>query len=116
MPDAASKVSSPIPSDAPIAAGLSQDEIAKTVEAQGKVFDPCYKILGKKSAKVKVKATVGPAGQVNAIELVLSNSKNAKMDACVIEAFKKIKFPSPHGNSTATITFPMDFGGLEQVP
>jgi hypothetical protein len=112
----AEKPSAAPTTDVPIAAGLSQEEIAKAVESQGKVFDPCYKTLGKKSASVKVRATVGPAGQVNAVELIVSNSKNAKMDTCVIEGFKKIKFPSPHGSSTATITFPMDFGPLERVP
>ena len=52
---------------------------------------------------------------VNDTKVIGSNAKNAKVDACVADAFKKIKFPVPKNSATSTITFPMEFQGVEEV-
>jgi len=44
-----------------------------------------------------------------------STTKNPKVDACVKDAFKKIKFPAPKNAGTSVITFPIQFAGLEEV-
>lgn len=113
--------SSSATTNAQLLTGLSSEEVFGAVDKSGALFNDCYTIgagVGKgKSFKgtVKVKATVGPSGTVNAVEVLSSTAKNTKVDACVKEAFKKIKFPSPHGGSTAVITFPLSFDGVQQV-
>jgi TonB family protein len=105
--------------DAPIMTGLTQDQILDGVQKSANLFNGCYTLGAGKSkdfrATVKVKATVGPTGVVNAAEVLSSNAKNPKVDACVLEAFKKVKFPPPKGGGTAVITFPMNFDGAQQV-
>jgi TonB family protein len=117
--DAGKAPSSGAATDAPIMTGLTPEQIFDGVQKSSNLFNGCYSLGAGKSkdfrATVKVKATVGPTGAVNAAEVLTSNAKNAKVDACVLEAFKKIKFPPPKGGGTAVITFPMNFDGSQQV-
>jgi TonB family protein len=99
---------------------FSQDDIRKILDANSEVFGECYTLGagGKNKAftgTVKVKATVGPSGDVKAVEVLKSDTKNKKVDACVSDAFKKIKFPAPKNGATSVITFPIGFGSLEEV-
>jgi len=99
---------------------LSQEDIRQILEKSGDVFGECYTIgAGGKNKQftgtVKVKATLGPSGAVNEVQVLSSNTKNAKVDACVKDAFKKIKFPAPKNAGTSVITFPIQFAGLEEV-
>jgi TonB family protein len=84
----------------------------------GALFDDCYK-LGDKSkplvGTVKVQATIGPTGNVNEVKVLKSTMKNSKVDTCVSDAFRKIKFPAPATGATSVITFPINFEGVEQV-
>ena len=66
-------------------------------------------------AKVTVKATVGPKGNVVEAQVVKSTAKNKKVDACVIEAFKKIKFPPPKDSAASMVTFPIEFNGAAEI-
>ena len=109
--------------DEPLAGGaLSQQDIARILEKQGDVFGECY-TLGAGGANkdyratVTVKATLGPTGIVNSIEVIKgkTNTKNPKVDTCVADAFKKIKFPAPKKGATSVITFPVKFAGVEEV-
>jgi TonB family protein len=100
----------------PISGKLSNEQIQGAVNANIKAFDTCYtlgadKATGKLEGTVTLKATVGPHGDVNDAEVTKSTTKNAKVDACVLDAFKKIKFPKPEGGGTTIITYPMTFGG-----
>lgn len=98
---------------------LSQNEIRDIVTKNAELFDACYTIGAGKSqqfvATVTVKATIGPTGTVNETEIKSSTAKNKKVDTCVADAFKKIKFPAPKGAVTSVITFPMEFNGAEEV-
>jgi len=99
---------------------LSQDEIRKILEQNAELFGDCYTLgAGGKSkdlrGTVKVKATLGPDGTVKVVEVVKSTMKNKKVDTCVADAFKKIKFPKPADAATSVITFPIKFDGLEEV-
>ena len=98
---------------------LTKHEIRAIVLKHGELFDTCYTIGAGKSkefvATVTVKATIGPSGVVNDTKIVGSTAKNTKVDACVADAFKKIKFPVPKNGATSTITFPMEFQGVEEV-
>jgi len=98
---------------------LSQEQIGEIVNKSGDLFSECYTLgAGGKNksytATVKVKATLGPGGAVNSVD-VLQSSKNPKVDQCVANAFKKIKFPAPKSAATSVITFPITFGPLEEV-
>jgi TonB family protein len=110
-----------VDSKEPLTGGtLTQEDVRKILEKSGDLFGDCYTIgAGSKTkefiATVRIKATLGPSGAVNAAQVVGSTAKNPKVDACVSQAFKKIKFPAPKNGGTSVITFPIQFGGLERV-
>ncbi len=104
----------------PLAGKLTQADIARILEKNGDVFGDCYTLgAGGKTKDFKgivtVKATIGPSGTVNNVDVTKSTANNTKVDACVREAFKKIKFPHPRDGATSVITFPISFNGVEQV-
>jgi hypothetical protein len=98
---------------------LSQSDIRAIVMKNSELFNDCYTIGAGKSqqfvATVTIKATIGPAGAVQISEITKSTANNKKVDTCVADSFKKIKFPAPKGAATAVITFPMEFQGAEEV-
>jgi TonB family protein len=65
--------------------------------------------------KVTLKVTLGPTGNVNEALVAKSTAKNPKVDQCVVDGFKKIKFPAPKAGATSVFTFPMEFGGAVEV-
>lgn len=93
---------------------LSNDEIQKAINDNIQAFDACYTLgadkQGKLEGTITIKATVGPLGTVKEATVQKSTMKNAKVDKCVADAFKKVKFPQPRGG-VAIITYPMTFGG-----
>jgi TonB family protein len=104
----------------PLAGKLTQDDIRAILEKNGDVFGDCYTLgaggkLKNFKGVVTVKATIGPKGAINQADVIKSTANNAKVDACVRESFKKIKFPPPHDGATTVITFPIIFNGVEQV-
>ena len=103
----------------PLSGRMTQQEIADILSKNAAYFNDCYTIGAGKGQEfrgtVTVKATIGPSGGVTVAEVVKSTAKNAKVDACVVTAFKKIKFPAPSNGATTVITFPMEFQGVEQV-
>jgi TonB family protein len=110
----------PAASDAPINTPITQEEVLALVQKNADAFYRCYTVGAggaKKGykAKVKVKATVSPAGAVNAIEVLSSTTNNAKVDACVLDTFKKLTFTRPKGSGATVFTFPLSFDGIEQV-
>jgi TonB family protein len=106
-------------SSTPLSGKLTQQEIADILSRNAAYFNDCYTIGAGKGQEfrgtVTVKATLGPSGAVTVAEVIKSTAKNAKVDACVVTAFKKIKFPAPKDGGTSVITFPMEFLGVEQV-
>jgi TonB family protein len=103
----------------PLSGKLSQQDIAEILSRNAAYFNDCYTIGAGKGQEfrgtVTVKATLGPSGSVSEAQVLKSTAKNAKVDACVVTAFKKIKFPPPKDGGTSVITFPMEFQGVEQV-
>jgi hypothetical protein len=114
-------VSRAVATDAPITTKITQDDILALVQKNTDAFYRCYSLgagTAKKSyrAKVTVRATVSPVGAVNAVDVVSSTAKNPKVDACVIDAFKKLTFTRAPGSGATVFTFPLSFDGMEQVP
>lgn len=107
------------PTDAPLVSTITQGEVLAQVSNHADLFNKCYSLGAGASktwrAKVTIKATVGPTGQVGSADVTNSTAKNPKVDACVVEAFKKLSFPRPKGSGTTTFTFPLSFDGAEQV-
>src|SRR5690349_19905689 len=81
----------------PLAGQLSQKDIGDILSKSAALFTDCYTVgaAGARSfsGTVTVKATLGPSGAVTDAQVLRSTAKNQKVDACVIKAFKKIKFP-----------------------
>jgi hypothetical protein len=102
-------------SDAPILGNITQADILAAVNKHGDTFNRCYSIGAGSSktytAKITVKATVGPTGVVNTVEVVASTAKNPKVDACVVDAFKTIAFNRAPGSGATVFTFPLSFDG-----
>jgi TonB family protein len=104
----------------PISGKLTQADIGRILEKNGDVFGDCYTLGAGGKMKdfkgvVTVKATIGPSGTVNQVDVTKSTANNPKVDACVRDSFKKIKFPKPRDGATSVITFPISFNGVEQV-
>jgi len=104
----------------PLGGKLTQDDIRRILEQHGDVFGDCYTLgaggkLKNFKGVVTVKATIGPKGAINQVDVTKSTANNTKVDACVRDSFKKIKFPPPHDGATTVITFPISFNGVEQV-
>jgi len=103
------------PDTLPLSGTLTDEQIQGAVNANLKAFDACYTLgadkEGKLAGTVTVQATVGPLGKVNEASVKKSTVKNPKVDDCVRDAFKTIKFPEPAGGGTVMITYPMTFGG-----
>jgi TonB family protein len=105
--------------DPSIMTKITQEDILALVNKNGESFNKCYTLGAGSSknykAKVTVKATVSPAGSVNEVIIVSSTAKSPKVDACVVEAFKKLTFNRPAGSGATVFTFPLSFDGIEQV-
>jgi TonB family protein len=104
----------------PLGGKLTQDDIRRILDKNGDVFGDCYTLgaggkLKNFKGVVTVKATIGPKGAINQVDVIKSTANNPKVDACVRESFKKIKFPPPHDGATTVVTFPINFNGVEQV-
>lgn len=93
---------------------MSKADVDKVINGQMAAFDKCYTLgadkQGKLEGTITMKVTVGPLGQVKDATVEKSTVKNTKVDKCVKEAFKKMKFPQPKGG-TAIINYPLTFGG-----
>ncbi len=113
VPTSSASASTPT-GDTFLVGNLSNAEIQQAVNDNIKLFDACYTLgadkQGKFEATITIKVTVGPLGTVKDASLVKSTSKNTKVNTCVVDAFKKVKFPQPRGGA-AIITYPMTFGG-----
>ncbi|HRI68791.1 MAG TPA: AgmX/PglI C-terminal domain-containing protein, partial [Polyangium sp.] len=113
VPTSSASASTPT-GDTHLVGNLSNAEIQQAVNDNIKLFDACYTLgadkQGKFEATITIKVTVGPLGTVKDASLVKSTSKNTKVNTCVVDAFKKVKFPQPRGGA-AIITYPMTFGG-----
>jgi TonB family protein len=114
-----SSVGRAVASDGPIVSKITQAEIIALVNGHMDLFNRCYTLGAGTSksynGKVTVKATVSPTGAVTAVEIVDSNTKNPKVDACVGDGFKKLTFERPKGSGATVFTFPMSFDGVVQV-
>lgn len=104
----------------PLSGKLTQDDIRRILDKNGDVFGDCYTLgaggkLKNFKGVVTVKATIGPKGAINQVDVIKSTANNAKVDACVKESFKKIVFPAPRDGATTVITFPITFNGVEQI-
>jgi outer membrane biosynthesis protein TonB len=103
--------------DAPLATGITQQDVLDQVQKHAELFDRCVSLgaKGVKSfrAKVTLKATIGPSGTVNAAEVASSTAKNAAVDACVLDAFKKLTFPRPKGSGATMLMCPLSFDAAQ---
>jgi len=102
------------PPDTALVGSLSNAEIQKAINDNLALFDACYTLgadkQGKLEGTVTIKATIGPLGTVKEATAAKSTIKNTKVNTCVADAFKKVKFPQPKGGAVI-ITYPMTFGG-----
>lgn len=100
--------------DTALVGSLSNAEIQQAINDNLKLFDTCYTLgadkQGKLEATITIKATIGPLGTVKEATVSKSTLKNTKVNTCVADAFKKVKFPQPRGGAVI-ITYPMTFGG-----
>lgn len=103
------------PETIPLSGTFTSEQIQAAVNDGAALFDACYTLgadkAGKLEGKVTMQVTVGPLGTVKDASVSKSTIKNPKVDACVLDAFKKLTFPKPENGSTVMFTYPMTFGG-----
>lgn len=94
------------------ASGLSEAEIHAAIGQKQADFKVCYDLgrsgSGYFAGSVTVRASINASGDVAAIEVTGSTTKNTSVDACVRDALIKIRFPGKPGGTV--VQFPIDFG------
>jgi len=88
------------------------DDIAAVVNHDLTSLRTCYDINAKPgtSGKILTRFTVGAVGKVTKAEIVNSDFKNEKLEACVIEALRALTFPA--GGTALGVEYPFEFKPL----
>jgi TonB family protein len=71
--------------------------------AQARAFNPNVK------GRVSVNATVDQNGRVLSAHVASSEAHDARLESCVVAAFRGWQFPSPSGGTKGTINFTFNF-------
>jgi TonB family protein len=104
------------PKDNPILGKLSEADVQERIIKNTAAFDSCLPDSYKRSSKtikVQLRPTIGPSGVVNEVKIQKS-SGDAKFDACVATAFKKILFPQSRESAFVSPTWVELGGGMVQ--
>ncbi|HWB75549.1 MAG TPA: AgmX/PglI C-terminal domain-containing protein [Nannocystaceae bacterium] len=89
---------------------LDKDIIHRIVKAHRNEVRFCYEQgLAKHprlSGKITVSFTIGPTGSVIVSKAKSSTLKDRDVDACIVKAVKRWKFPKPDGGGAVDVTYP----------
>jgi hypothetical protein len=94
---------------------LSRDDILIAVSDAESLFDVCHAMGGGGGkpfiATVTVKAAISGEGTVTEATLQKSTSKSSKIDKCVVDALRRVKFPAAKDGAASVFTFPVELKG-----
>ena len=95
---------------------LSDGQIRATFARAAADFRACYRQrLEARSRKelagqVLLSLDITPAGSVSAIDVVDNTTLDKRLEACVVERVKTLRFPEPKYGGPVNVTFPLEFG------
>lgn len=91
--------------------GLEPEEIRVVVAARAPDFQACYERALKRRPRlrgtVRVNASVAPNGSIAAIETASKTLEDRKVERCLLEVFRSMKFP--HARKPTNFSFPLVF-------
>jgi outer membrane biosynthesis protein TonB len=94
------------------ATGLSEADIRGALAGKSGAFNECQSIGkaagGDFTGTVAVRASIGPPGSVDRMEITSSTTNNPRVDGCVVDALRLIQFPRTQTGGVANI--PIEFG------
>ncbi|MBK8251778.1 MAG: AgmX/PglI C-terminal domain-containing protein [Polyangiaceae bacterium] len=94
------------------AAGISEEEIRAVITKQSAAFRRCYdkglSTMPGFSGAVILRVAISAQGNVAAVEVMGSTTKNQSVDTCVAEEIKRLQFPAK--GSGAIVGFPIELG------
>ncbi|MEL7306154.1 MAG: AgmX/PglI C-terminal domain-containing protein [Myxococcota bacterium] len=95
---------------------LSDGQVRATFARAAADFRACYRqrleALGRKelAGQILLSLDVTPAGSVSAIDVVDNTTLDKRLEACVVQRVKTLRFPEPKYGGPVNITFPLEFG------
>ena len=97
----------------PVHGSLSKELIRRVVRANRGELRRCYEKQLRKNPKlrgeVKVKFIIGGTGRIEGATVTQSTLRNAKVEACMVDAIKKWVFPKPKGGGEVIVNYPFKF-------
>ncbi len=116
----AAPVASPALQPAPVAAApvapppgtIATHDVNATVRAHAGEIRECFQRARIESqdahGRITVRATVSPSGAVTGASIASSDSNSSRLEACVVEAFRRWTFPSPSGGVSGVVSYTFD--------
>lgn len=93
--------------------GLEREVIARYIKSQLGQIRYCYERQLSASpdlyGKVKVKFTIGSAGEVIAQAINATSLKNAMVEGCILRRIASWQFPKPEGGTHVNVSYPFLF-------
>jgi TonB family protein len=97
-----------IPGPVLVRGSLDKQVVRRTLRGHLDELKACYLPALKKkpelSGRVTVQFTISPAGKVIKSELQDSRLKDARVEKCVVKAFRSWEFPKPPGGDSVVVT------------
>jgi TonB family protein len=92
---------------------VSAKDVNATVRAHQSEVMACREAAHQRNhalkGKVFVRASVASTGRVNNAQVAGSTVRDAKLDTCVLGAFRTWSFPKPTGHAPAPVSFTFNF-------
>lgn len=93
--------------------GLTAEQIKKVVKTRARAISACYQRelqrAGNLSGKVVIGWKIDSGGKVSRAKVRSSTLKNGRAEDCMVRQVNSMKFPSPKGGGSASVTFPFVF-------
>jgi TonB family protein len=92
---------------------LPKEFIQRVIRKNIKQVQFCYErslvVSPRLAGKVVVKFTIGPTGAVTEASVGNSTLQDQKVEACILKAIRRWKFPSPKGGGIVDVSYPFVF-------
>ncbi|MBL4634173.1 MAG: AgmX/PglI C-terminal domain-containing protein [Kofleriaceae bacterium] len=93
--------------------GLTAEQIKKVVKTRARAISSCYQRELQRSPSLSGKVVIGwkidSSGKVSRAKVRSTTLKNGRAEDCMVRQVNSMKFPSPKGGGSASVTFPFVF-------
>lgn len=81
--------------------------IRRGTDALRNCYEPVVRMHPTRALYIKVRFVIDPHGRVSSAESLSSNSFDADVDRCILDAFRALEFPAPQDAGSVTVTYPL---------